>query len=75
MFAVATDPSSSLELKSKLDTSNFHESSGLENESKSFGIEASVVETDDDKPAITGIIYVRSYIYSARNNSRLLAIF
>ena len=54
-FTIATDPSSTLELKSKLGTSNFQESSGIENESKSFGIEASVVEKDDEKPPITGM--------------------
>ena len=54
-FAIATDPSSTLELKSKLDTSNFQESSGMESESKSFGIEASVVEKDDEQPPITGM--------------------
>ena len=42
-----------MELKSKLDTSTFQESSGVDNESKSFGIEASVVETENEKPPIT----------------------
>ena len=52
-----TTPSSShtMGMKSKLDTSNFQESNGIDTESKSFGIEVSVVETENKKPPITGI--------------------
>ena len=39
-----------MELKSKLDASTFQESSGVDTESKSFGIE---VETENEKPPIT----------------------
>ena len=39
-------------MKSKLDTSNFRESSGIE--SKLFGIETSVAEPENEKPPLTG---------------------
>lgn len=46
--AASTDPSGyNTELKSK-------ESSGIDTESKSFGNEASVVETENEKPPIEG---------------------
>ena len=55
-YAVTADstnppPSYDAELKSKLDTSNFPESSGIDTTSKSFG---SVAETENEKPPITG---------------------
>ena len=52
--ALATDPST-LELDSKLDTSNFQEPSGINTGYKSFGIEISVVETENGKPPMTGM--------------------
>ena len=56
-----------MEMKSKLDTSNFQESSGIDTESKSFGIEASVVETEDEKPPMTTGMYVTMYYSPASN--------
>ena len=53
-----------MELKSKLDTSTFQESSGVDTESKSFGIEASVAETENEKPPITTGMYINIWLYS-----------
>ena len=43
-----------MEMKSKLDSGDFLKSTGTDGESKSFGVEASVVEIDNEKPPITG---------------------
>ena len=51
-------PSYDAELKSKLDTSNYPESSGIDTTSKSFG---SVVEVENEKPPISGTqLYIAS---------------
>ena len=51
--ADSTDPSSSnaVELKSKPDTGNLEESSGIDSEFKSVGIESG---TENEKPPLTG---------------------
>ena len=44
-----------MEMKSKLDSGDFLKSTGTDGESKSFGVEASVVEIENEKPPITGM--------------------
>ena len=73
-FSVAADSTDppSLELKSKLDTSNFLESGGINAESKSFGSDASIVEPENEKPPLTGSYCMNLIVYVPHFMGRML---